>query len=182
MQTKSVKKLVVMAMMSAISLGLFLLRFPIPGMPPNLKINIADLPAAIISFAYGPLPGLCVCLVRNLLSFFLPGIGENSGIVGELANFCVTAMYILPMGFIYRFWKNKKGAVIALIVATICMVITCIPINIFVMFPLYAPGMELSARFAMVMSMYVPFNLIKGFLNSLLTFILYKHISHLIKK
>ena len=170
-----------MAMMSAISLGLFLLRFPIPGMPPNLKLNVADLPAASISFAYGPLSGLLVCFVRNLLSFFLPGIGENSGVVGELANFCVTAMYILPMGIIYHFMRNKKGAVISLIVATVCMVITCIPINIFVMFPLYAPGMALSARFAMVMSMYVPFNLIKGALSSILTFLLYKHISHLIK-
>lgn len=142
-----------------------------------LEVEFSDLPALILSLAYGPLTGVFVELIKNILHLFI----TSTGGVGELANFVVNGTLCLVCGLIYRYKKGIKGAVISLAAAVILMTVIGIFSNLFIMLPLYMSGVPFINRFELVMSLIVPFNLARGTILSILTFLLYKRISRVIK-
>ena len=97
-------KLTMIAMLSAIAFVLMFLEFSVPIMPPFIKMDLSDLPELIGAFAMGPVSGVTICLIKNLLHLFL----STTGGVGELSNFLLGACFVLPAGLIYRKWKGKK--------------------------------------------------------------------------
>ena len=74
------KYISVVGIMSAIGFVLMMLEFPLPFLIPGfIKFDFSELPALITAFAYGPLSGVLVCLVKNLLHLFFTtsaGVGE----------------------------------------------------------------------------------------------------------
>ncbi len=187
----NVRKLVVCAMLSALASVLMFLEFSVPFMPAFLKFDFSELPALIGSFSLGPVWGVIVCLIKNLIN--LPHTG--TGGVGELANFLIGASFVFVAGLIYSLHKTKKTAVIGSVTGSVIMAILSFPINLWITYPVYAKLMPIEQILSLYASIIpgvnslpqclfifnVPFTLFKGLIASLITIIIYKKISPVIK-
>lgn len=165
-----------LAMMTAISLVLiFLIRIPFPPAP-FLVYDPADIPIYITSFAYGPLSGLAVTLVTCLIQAFMLG---GDGLYGFIMHFFATGITAFVIGALYRKCKTKRRAIIALATGiVVCVLVMCV-VNLLIT-PYYM-GVDIKAVAAMIPTIILPFNLLKIGINSLLTFLLYKRVSKLLK-
>lgn len=178
------------SLMSVIALVLMLLEIGVPIFPGFLKIDLSDLPAMIAGFAFGPIAGILVELLKNVLHL----LRTTSGGVGELANFLVGSAFVAPAAIIYFKNKTKKGAIIGLVVGTLGMVIMGVLANKFIILPFYAKVMPLQAIIDMsalanpsivdinslILLAIVPFNLLKGILVSVVTVLIYKYVHRLL--
>ena len=169
----STKQLVTMALMCAISILLSFIEFPIMPAASFLKLDIALVPSAVVGFAYGAGPGILVGIVSAVAHGAISG-----NWVGCLMNIIVTIAFILPASAIYKRNRTFKGAVIALVVATICLVAGAIVANL-VVDPIFY-GMPFDVVAGLVVPAILPFNIIKGVVISILTALVYKSISNLI--
>jgi len=142
-----------------------------------LEIEFSDIPALIVALAYGPLSGILVEFVKNILHCAV----TSTGFVGEFANFIINGILCLVAGIIYNNKKTYKGAIIALLAATVMMSLAGILVNRYIMLPLYMPDAPREVIYGLVMGTILPFNIAKGFVISLITFFLYKRISKIIK-
>lgn len=169
------KLVVTVGIFSAIS---FILQLIVPYKVSGfLDVEISDLPALILSLAYGPVYGIMVELVKNILHCFV----TTTGYVGELANFVVNGSFCLVIGLVYKMKKTYKRAIISLVVGVIAMTIVSIFSNFFIMLPLYMANAPFDAKLNLVMTTMVPFNFIRGTVLAILTVLLYKKISKVIK-
>lgn len=174
--------------LSGISIVLMqLLEFPIPFMPPFLKLDFSNLPALIGGFAYGPLTGIVIVFVKAALHL----LRTQTGGVGELADFLASGSMVFISALIYKKHKTKKGAVISLAMGIGVMMIVGALANYFILLPFYAKVMPMEKIIEMcgklnplitnsltyVIYGVLPFNLIKGLILSVITFILYKQVS-----
>ena len=191
MQTKSsIRPLAVTAMLSAVGCVLMMLDFPLPMLIPSfVKMDVSELPALLASFSLGPVYGIAVCLVKNILNVIFHG---STGGIGELCNFLIGASFVGTAGLIYRFHKTRKGAVIAALVGAVVMAVVSVPVNYFLSYPVYAamfggidaiiaayqelrPGTNGLMECLLVFNM--PFTLVKGLLNAAICFLIYKPLS-----
>lgn len=195
MSTKSnikIRYLVFTALFSAISVVLMYLEISIPIVPSFIKFDFSDLPALICSFAFGPLYGVLVCLLKNLLHLFA---SQTAG-VGELANFAIGAIFAFTAGIVYKFNKTRKGAVISSASAAFAMGILSLPLNYFLIYPLYYKlGMAKEAILGMYKAILpsvdgifsalcvfnLPFTVVKGLIVALIAFLIYKPLSPILK-
>lgn len=197
----NVRYLTMTAMLSAIAFILMFLDFSVPFMPSFIKMDVSELPALIAAFSMGPVSGITVCLIKNLLHLL---ITSTAG-VGELSNFLLGVALVVPAGLIYRYKKNRKGALIGSIAGTLVMGVVSVPLNYYLTYPFYMKAYFGGGQEALdgIIKMYnaiasvvgwhmenlveclivfnVPFNLLKGLLCVVITFLIYKHISPLIK-
>lgn len=160
-------------------------------MPTFIKFDFSDLPALIGSFAMGPVCGIIIELLKNL---FHALVSQSFG-VGEISNFILGAVFVGVAGLVYKFNKTKKGAVIASFAGAIVMALVSLPSNIYFVYPVYYNFMPkatiLQAYQAIIPSMKsieqsilvfnVPFTFVKGMIDVIITFLIYKHISPLLK-
>ncbi|MCR4693450.1 MAG: ECF transporter S component [Firmicutes bacterium] len=142
-----------------------------------LEIEFSDIPAIIISFAVGPLAGVLVELIKNLLHLVV----TSTGGVGEFANFLVNGAFVFTLGVIYKKNKTKKNAALALIAATGVLCVFAFFVNFYIMLPLYMKNADLLTKFRITAFTITPFNLVKGTVLSVITMLIYKRISGLIK-
>lgn len=178
------------AVLSALSTALMMLSFSVPFMPSFLKLDFSELPALIASFSMGPVSGVLVCLIKNLLN--LPF--STTGGVGELCNFLLGTCFVLPAGLIYRFRKNRRTALLAALLGALAMAFASLPLNYFISYPMYMKFLPLEQIIGMYQAIFpgvnglfqcllifnVPFTFLKGLLDTILTFLVYKRISPLI--
>ena len=129
----NIRLLVGTGMLSGLAFVLQYLEFPIPIMPGFIKFDFSDLPALIGAFAYGPLAGVIVEFIKNLLHCTV----TQSFTVGELSNFILGAVFTGTAGLIYKKNKTKKGAIIGAIVGSVIMGIISFPSNLFIVYPAY---------------------------------------------
>lgn len=187
-----VRFITVTAMLSAISFVLMYFEFPIPIMPAFIKFDFSDLPALIGTFAYGPLCGVIVCLIKNLLHL----MDSNSMLVGELSNFILGAAFVIPAGLIYKFKKTKKRALIGGITGAVFMGVFCVFSNYFIVYPVYyqvampeeailgmyqaiLPSMKSILQSLIVFNL--PFTVVKGLISVAITMLVYKPLSPILK-
>lgn len=178
------------AVLSALSCVLMILEFSVPLVPSFLKMDLSDLPALIASFAYGPVAGVVVALIKNLVHLPL----TTTGGAGELANFLLCACFVAPAGAIYHLVDGKKGALIGSLCGTLLMAAVSLPVNYYITYPVYMNFMPLEAILDMyralnpavtnlwsaLLMFNLPFNVVKGLLSVGITFIVYKKISPLL--
>lgn len=183
------------SLLSVIAFLLMYIELPIPIFPEFLKIDISDLPALIGSFALGPIVGVSIELVKNILHLIFKG---GTAGIGEFANFVVGAVLVFTAGFFYKGDKSKFGAVKSLIVGTVFMSITASLLNYFVLLPLYEAvlkfpiaavvgmGNKLNSNIkdlnTFIIWAILPFNILKGVVVSAITLGLYKSVSPLLHK
>lgn len=187
--TRQLTKISVLAVMAYV---LMFLEFGLPIFPGFLKVDFSDLPALIGAFAMGPIAGILIQLVKNLLHFITK---SWSGGVGELANFIIGVFYVVPAALVYHYKKDQKHAVIGMLLGTLCMVLLGSFANYYVLIPMYSQFMPLEAIISMgsvvnsrivdvrtlVIYGIAPFNLFKGLMIAGMTLLLYKRISPLLK-
>ncbi len=169
-----IKKMVMVAVFSAISFALQMIA-PFPKVGGFLEIEFSDLPALILAFAYGPVAGLLAELIKNLLHLTV----STTGFVGEFANFIVNGIFVTVAGLIYMKRKTFKTAIVSLVVATVAMAVAGVFVNLYIMLPMFRIPQEL--RLGLTMGTIFPFNLVKGAVTSLITMLIYKRISPIIK-
>lgn len=188
---RNLRTLVGAAMLSAVAFVLQFLEFPVPLSPSFAKMDLSDLPALIGAFAYGPLWGVVIEAVKNALHLFQ----TQTGGVGELAHFLMGSALVLPAGLIYARRKSRKTALIGCLVGSVSMGIVSAFANYFIllpMFEMFMPVEQVIAAFAeivpfihtkldVVLYNTLPVNLCKGLAISLVTMVLYKHLSPLLK-
>lgn len=186
----SLRYITATAVLSALSTVLMMLSFSVPFMPSFLKLDFSELPALIASFSMGPVSGVLVCLIKNLLN--LPF--STTGGVGELCNFLLGACFVLPAGLIYRFRKNRRAALLAALLGALVMALASLPLNYFISYPMYMKFLPLEQIIGLYQAIFpgvnglfqcllifnVPFTFLKGLLDTVLTFLVYKRISPLI--
>ena len=198
MQTNSgkrvnVRNMTVTAMLSAIAFVLMFLDTAVPLMPNFIKLDLSELPALIASFALGPVYGVVVCLIKNLLHLFM----TQTGGVGELSNFILGVAFVLPAGLIYYRKKTKKRAIIGAFVGALLMAAVSFPSNLFIVYPVYynfmpkeaiiaayqalAPFAKLDSIAKCLLMFNVPFTFVKGLLSAVITIFIYQPLRPLIK-
>lgn len=177
------------AVLGAMAAILFTIEIPVVAF---YKLDLSTLPAILAGFAMGPLQGLAVLAVKDVVHLL---ITSSSG-VGELADFLMGLAFVLPASMIYMRMKSRKGAIISMIVGTLLMTLAAVLVNYFILIPAYQVLMGLSleaiigmgqAVFAfidniilLVLCITAPFNLLKGVVLSIVTVLLYKRISPLL--
>ena len=182
------------AILTAMAVLLMYLEIPLPFMPSFLKFDFSELPVLIGSFALGPVWGIVIELLKNLIH--LP-VTQTMGI-GELSNFITGVIYVGTAGIIYRIFVSKKGAAIAMIIATLVLAAVSVPVNAFLTLPLYGSvmGFPLEAiigmsaavnplvkdKVSLLLAVFVPFNLFKGFIVAGITYFVHLPLSKLINK
>ena len=153
------------AMLAAVATVLMYMEFPIPIMPAFIKLDVSELPALIASFAYGPVAGIVVCLIKNLIK--LPS--TSTAAVGELFNFVMGALFVGVAGMVYRFKKTRSGAILGAVLGALVMAIVSVPYNYFVVYPAYVVMYHLPLD--AIIGMYQAINPnVNGLLNCLLVF------------
>lgn len=180
------------AVLAGAAVILMLMDFPIVFMPGFLKMDLSEIPAIIGAFSMGPLAGLWVMLLKNLLHL----TNSQTAGIGELANFLVGSAFVLTAGFIYRRYKSRQGAITALLAGTIAMTVAAAALNYWVLIPLYQAVLNFPGEAVVKMGhavnpfiinlktfilfAIIPFNVLKGLLVSLITILIYKKLSHLL--
>lgn len=191
MKNKNLRKVTVTAILAALSSVLMFVSFSVPLMPSFIKLDFSELPALIASFSLGPIYGVCVVLVKNLVNVFF----STTGGVGELSNFIIGAVFVFTAGMIYKKKKRRSYALIGAVVGSFLMAGIGLISNYYVVYPIYQNFMPLEAIMGLYQAIYpgvknlwqalivfnVPFTFIKGMLNTLITFVIYKKISPIIK-
>ena len=185
------RKITVTGMLSAIAFILMYLDFSVPFMPSFIKMDISELPARIGSFALGPVSGVVICLIKNLLHL----MKTSTGGVGELSNFFLGASFVFTAGIIYKKINSKKGALIGSLLGSLCMALFSIVTNYYIVYPIYTNFMPMEAIIGAYQAILpsadsllkcliifnMPFTFIKGMLSVLITFLIYKRISPILK-
>ena len=173
----SAKRLALMSAFVALAYVVSLLDFPIFPATPFLKLDFGNVFILLISFLLGPVEGVAVCVMKELLRM----IGSSSGGVGELANMLATSAFILLPSIVYQFRKGLKWVVPCLVAACVLGTVGALLTNRFITFPLYM-GAGAASVFADTFWFIVAFNLIKTASVSVLTLLLYKRLSNFLKK
>ena len=171
----NINKTVKISLLTGMAFILMFIEFPIVPIFPWLKMDISDVPALMGAFAFGPLTGILIEFLKVVMHFLLTG--SSTGGVGEVANFMIGVSFVAPASFIY--WKNKskKTAILGMIVGLIAMEVVAIVANIYFLLPVYGMKMAPEELMKYVTVGLLPFNTIKGFVLSILTYMLYKKLS-----
>ncbi|MBZ9690317.1 ECF transporter S component [Clostridium cagae] len=172
---KNTNKTIKISLLSALALILMYFEFPVIPIFPWLKIDLSDVPALLGAFGFGPLAGVVIELIKNILILLIKG--SQSGFVGELANFLVGVSLVLPAGIIYKRNKSKKSAILGMALGGICIEIVGIISNVYLLLPAYGMHMNSAELLKYVTVGLIPFNGIKAIIVSILTYILYKKVS-----
>lgn len=186
------------------------LEFPIPFLIPSfVELDFSELPALLAAFSLGPVSGVVVCLVKNVIKGLL---FSGTGGVGEMCNFLLGICFVIPAGLIYRYRKTRSGALAGALAGAVIMALCSIPVNYFISYPVYTKFLPIdviismyqeivqsfngllsrvSAPFALpavdgllscLIAFNAPFTLLKGLLDMGLCFLVYKPLSPLLHK
>ena len=178
-------------MFGALAAVLMLFEFPLPFIAPSFyELDLSEIPVLIGTFSMGPVAGVLIELIKILLKLVLKG--TSTAYVGDVANFVIGCFFLLPAGIIYKVKKTKKGAVTGMAAGTLVMAAAGAVMNAYVLLPFYSQfyGMPMEALIAagtevnslitsiptFVLVAVVPFNLIKGIIVSLITYLVYKRV------
>ena len=192
MNNKKVRTLTGTAMLTAVGVALQYIEISIPIIPNFIKLDFSDLPELIGAFAYGPVAGVIICLLRNLIHMAV----SQSGFVGELSNF-ILGVFALVAGLIYKKMKTKKGAFIGGTTGAAAMAGISVFTNYFIIYPLYysvlgfpeeavlgmyqalLPSVENIFQALLIFNL--PFTFVKAMICVIIAMIIYKPLSKLLK-
>lgn len=191
----STRKVAMIGVFSAVAFILFLFEFPVPFAPPFYELDFSELPALVGTFAFGPVAGVMIEFCKVLLKLLFKG--TSTAFVGDLANFVIGCSFILPASLIYLFKKSKKNAIVGCAVGTVIITLFGTTFNAVYLLPAFSKlyGMPLESIIAMgtavnesvdsVTSLVVlcvaPLNLLKGSSVSVITMLIYKKLSPILK-
>lgn len=169
----SVRELVTLAIFSALGMALSFIQIPIFPPAPYLQYDPSGIVTLTVALMYGPAAGIMVQLVSWIPKLIMSPLGS-------LLTFVAMIGTVLVVGFIYKKFHNLKGAIVAIVVGSVIFTAIAIAMN-FVITPIYTPGVTVEAVASMVVPILLPFNIIKCVINGVVTGLLYKPVSNLVK-
>ena len=192
----STSKLVKISILSAIGYILMFISVPLPMLFPEfLKIDISDLTALLGGISLGPMAGVTIAFLKNLLQF-VTGMSTTGG-VGEFANFLIGGSFVFTVSYIYSKKRELSGVIIGLLAGIVVMTIVGCVSNYFIILPFYqtigwpidavvamgaAINPTIDSKISFVIWMIAPFNILKSGLMSLLTLPMYKKTEKILNK
>ncbi len=171
--TWNTKQLVTMALMCAIGAMLSFVEFPLVPAAPFLKYDASLVPAMVCGFAYGPAAGIAVGTIGAIIHGIM-----LADLTGCIMNILVVFGFILPAALVYKRSRTYKFAIAGLALGIAGALVMALIGNL-TLTPLYM-GVPLEAVVEMIIPILIPFNLVKGALNAVLTLVVYKSISNVI--
>lgn len=185
-------KLSVIAMLSALSTTLMYLQIPLPFMPPFIKLDFSELPAVIAAFVFGPLSGVIVCFLKNLMHLLV----SDSMFIGEVSNFILGSCLVVIAGLVYKKKPTYKGAIIGSALGALVMAIASIFSNYYIVYPMYTMAMPMETIIGMYKTILpsidnlwqallifnFPFTLCKAILSSAAAIALYRPLATALNK
>ncbi|HAT4308600.1 TPA: ECF transporter S component [Clostridium perfringens] len=174
-KTLNTNRFIKLSLLSAIAVILMYMDFPVIPIFPWLKIDLSDVPALMGAFAFGPLAGVIIELMKNLLILIVKGTG--TGFVGEFANFLVGVALVWPAALVYKKNKTKKTAILGMVLGVLCIEVVGILANVYLLLPAYGMAMSKTELMQYVTVGLIPFNGIKSILVCGITYALYKKVS-----
>lgn len=193
-QKLNARMIAAIGVLTAVAVVLQYIEISIPLMPSFIKLDFSDLPALLGAFAFGPVAGILIELFKNLIHLLV----SQSGFVGELSNFLLGSFFVLVAGLIYRQKKTKFRALAAGLIGALVMALVSVPINYYIIYPMYYGILGFPE--AAVLDMYqlllpsvknifqallifnLPFTFVKGMICVLISMMIYKPLSHLLKR
>lgn len=188
------RRLSYIAMFSALGGVLMLLEVPLFFAPPFYKLDLGELPVLMSAFYLGPVAGVVTEFLKVVIKLLLKG--TTTAYVGDFANFVVGCSFILPAAIVYHHNKTRKTAILGMAAGTLCMTVFGSAFNALYLLPKFSVlfGLPLDQIVAMgaavnggirsvwtlVLFAVVPFNILKGAVDSLLAYLLYKRVEHLL--
>lgn len=188
----STRNLAKVAVLSALSFILYMwVKFPLPMLFPSfLDIQFSELPALLGGFSIGPVAGCAIIVIKCLIKMPF----SSTGCVGEIGDIIMGIAFVLPASIIYKRRKNKKGALVGILVGVACSVGAAMLSNWLLLIPFYCKLYGWDAVLGMVSTLYqgvsqqnfytfylflgvAPFNILRCSIVALLTFLLYKRVS-----
>lgn len=180
----------------AIAGVLMALEFPIFFIPTDFKMEFGDLAALIAGFAYGPAAAVFVEIIKEFVKLLIRP--TSTAFVGEVGNFCIGCMFVLPATIFYWMKKTKKRAIASAVIGWLCMIFAGAVVNRFFLVPSlvkmfiggdYNALFEGAAKFnplitdinSYVLFTSVPINIIKGGADTLIVILIYKPLSPYLK-
>ena len=176
-------------LLSAMAVILFYIEIPVVAF---YKLDLSTLPAILAGFAMGPLQGIAVIIVKNLVHM----LGTSTACVGEFADILMSCAFVIPASLYYRRHKNRKSALVAMLIGSAAMVVVSVLVNYFILIPAYQVLMNLpleviigmgqkvfgfiDTTVELVLAITAPFNVLKAAVLSIVTYLLYKRVSPLL--
>ena len=177
MKNERLKRLVVLAMLAAISVVLvWAVHVPLIPVVSFLEYDPADVPILIATMAYGPVAGVVLTVVVSVIQGLT--VSAGSGAYGIIMHIIATSTLVLVAGGVYRLRHTRGGAVLGLVLGTLAMGLVMMPANHFIT-PAFT-GWPVAQVDALLIPGILPFNLLKAGLNSGVTFVVYKTVSRYI--
>lgn len=186
--TNRTKKVTRTGMLIGIAIILQYLEISLPMMPSFIKLDFSDLPSLIGALAYGPFTGILIALIKNIVHMAV----SQSGFVGELSNFLLSATFAAVAGYIYQKNPSKKNVLKASAIGALAMAIISWPINYWIIYPMYYnilgfPEVAILKMYQIILQSVksigqallifnAPFTLVKGILNGLILVLIYNRI------
>jgi len=176
-------------LLSAMAVILFYIEIPVVAF---YKLDLSTLPAILAGFAMGPIQGIAVIIVKNLVHM----LGTSTACVGELADILMSCAFVVPASLYYRRHKNRRSALVAMLIGSVTMVVVSVLVNYFILIPAYQVLMNLpleviigmgqkvfgfiDTTVELVLAITAPFNILKAAVLSFVTYLLYKRVSPLL--
>ena len=176
-------------LLSAMAVILFYIEIPVVAF---YKLDLSTFPAILAGFAMGPLQGIAVIIVKDLVHM----LGTSTACVGEIADMLMSCAFVIPASLYYRRHKNRKSALISMFIGSVCMIVVSVLVNYFILIPAYQVLMNLpleviigmgqkvfgfiDTTVELVLAITAPFNILKAVVLSVVTYLLYKRVSPLL--
>ncbi|MBO5537274.1 MAG: ECF transporter S component [Clostridia bacterium] len=170
--------------LAAMAVILYYLEIPVVAF---YKLDLSALPALLAGFSMGPLAGFVIIVVKNVIHLF----ASRTAFIGELADTLMSGVFVVVASLIYKNNKTLKGAIMGMVLSILFLVVSAVLVNYFILIPTYMdkakmdfsvimnmvgiPGVD--SMLKLVLMVTAPFNLLKGCVISVITFLLYKRLS-----
>lgn len=185
----SVQYMTRIAILAAMASILFLIEIPVVAF---YKLDLSNVPVLVGAFSMGTIPGLIILVIKSLTGL----LHSSSMGVGELADLIMGAAIVIPASLMYARHKNRKMATMGMLVGTLCMTGIAVLLNEHVLIPFYMNAFHMDidkivgmatralpfvqTRTQLLLFVTAPFNLLKGLVLGIVTFLMYKSLSPLL--
>lgn len=169
----STRNIAIYALFVALAMALSFLEFPlIPGIA-WLKYDPSGIVCLIAGFIFGPMAAAVVSVLGFLPHLFMDPWGTLMGVAVALS-------LSVPAAAVYRRRHTRAGAVLALVTGSLVALAVAIGGNL-VITPFYA-HMTVAQVAALILPALLPFNVVKFAIHGVVTFLVYKPVSNLVRR
>ena len=173
----TVKTVTSLAMLVALTYIAMVISKMLPQFSGFLQFEIKGTVIAIGGFLFGPLSAAVISIVVAFIEMFTV---SDTGVIGCVMNLLAACAFACPAAYIYQKMRTRKGAVAGLAVGVVALTVTMLLWN-YLITPIYM-HMDRAVVAAMLPTVFLPFNLVKGGLNAALTLVLYKPVVTALRK